>query len=413
MITPAKLTFFSTLYLTVFALIPGLTADFLLVPERARPDTLAACALFLAGFLFGAKLASYNLYPSPVARQVPASSVPVSQLGIVLLGAAMLLMTAYIVQFGPKPPILAAAAGSDLYEAALLREEAVKLNADTSFVKAYSYTRDLLAPAAFTMALIAFRQAGSGVMIRVLCILMLCAAGFIGVWSGQKATVLNYIVAATIFMARDTAALTRFLVIWAPAFTAAIFIMFLVAYPDTFENTNTFEVVSNVWEGLLHRMFISPFEVSMAYIDAIDYQKFIYWLDTIPIFGAMLRPGVPSVENVIGTHYFYSGIDSISANGLCFAYTYIQGGLPLCLLVGWLTSVTLILSLKFVRTGGNEFINKAFQAVVMYKVLDLLNGNPLSYLIGVVQIAILAWILARFCAGFSGVRLSGPAKRAT
>lgn len=165
------------------------------------------------------------------------------------------------------------------------------------------------------------------------------------------------------------------------------------------------EVMKDVWDGLLHRLFISPFEVSIAYIDAINNQKFVHWLDTIPILGAMLRPGVPSVENVIGTHYFYSGIDSISANALCFAYAYIVGGLPFCFIVGGVTSMVLILSIRFVRTGGNEFISKAFQVVLFYKLLDLLTGNPLSYLIGIIQMAAIAWILARLSAGVSAIRV--------
>ncbi|MDZ4781805.1 MAG: hypothetical protein SGJ19_16245 [Planctomycetia bacterium] len=411
MITPSKLTFFFTLYLVVFALVPGMTAEFLLVPERTLPETLAACVLFLTGFLIGARLASYELYPGAGNRQWSAPNGRVSGLGLCILGASLLIMTAYIILVGPKPPVFAAAGGSDLLEAALLREEALKLNTDTAFVKAYAYTRDILGPAAFVLAIAAFKYAR--LPLRLFCVLLLCAALFISVWSGQKATLLNYFVVATIFLTRSTGSLARLLFVGAPAFAVTIFIMFLVTYPDTFAGSNADEVIADVIEGVMHRLFVSPFEVSMAYIDAINYQSFINWLDTIPVFGAMLRPGVPPVENVIGTYYFYSGIDSISANGLCFAYTYIQGGLPFCFAVGTLTAVVPILAIKFVRAGGNDFISKAFQAILMYKILDLLNGNPLSYLVGMIEIAILAWVLARVCAGSSLLRLPVRAKLAS
>jgi len=409
MISPSKLTFFVTLYLVVFALVPGMTAEFDLVPDRALPATLAAGVLFLTGFLLGARMASYEMYPGPGNRQWVAPTGRISDLGLCILGACLLLLTAYIVMVGPKPPVLAAAGGSDLLEAAILREEAVKLNTDTAFVKVYSYTRDVFGPAAFVLAIAAFKQAR--LSMRLFCVIVLAAALFVGVWSGQKATLLNYVVAATIFLARNTGSLARLFFVAAPAFALTIFVMFLVTYPDTFTG-NADEVIANVFEGVIHRMFVSPFEVSMAYIDAIDYQKFIYWLDTIPVFGAMLRPGVPAVENVIGIQYFFSGLDSISANGLCFAYAYIEGGLPFCFAVGILTATVLILTMKFVRTGGNEFITRAFHAVLMYKVLDLLNGNPLSYLIGIVEMAILAWLLARTSAGIHLLRLPVSAKTA-
>ena len=77
----------------------------------------------------------------------------------------------------------------------------------------------------------------------------------------------------------------------------------------------------------------------------------------------------------------------------------------MCLLVGALTSVVLILSIRFVQTGGNQFISSAFQAILVYKLLDLLAGNPLSYLIGIIQLSLLAWLLARACKGVSAIRV--------
>lgn len=413
MLTPSKITAFTALYLLAFALVPGITADFLLVPERARLVTLAACALFLMGFLLGAKLAGYGLYPNVGRPNMRGSAARGSEFGLLIVGVALLAMTAYIIQFGPKSPVLAAASGYDLIEVALIREEAIKLNQDALFVKIYSYTRDVFGPAAFVLALASLKHPSSRIAIRAFSLILLCTASFVAVWSGQKATLINYILAAIIYLSRDAASLMRTFVIGAPAFALSIFLLFLANYPDAFAGGHFEEVLEDIGEGMIHRLFISPFEVSIAYVDAIDYQKIINWLDTVPIFGAMLRPGVPSVENAIGTHYFYSGIDSISANALCFAYAYIVGGLPFCFLIGGVTSMVVILSMKFVRTGGNEFIANAFQIVLVYKLIDLLNGNPLSYLIGIIEIAVIAWILARVTTGVSMLRVPSAVGRAS
>ena len=57
MINSSKITVFTTFYMLVLALIPGVVVDeFLNVPGTARVGTLLACVLFLIGLHLGAKL---------------------------------------------------------------------------------------------------------------------------------------------------------------------------------------------------------------------------------------------------------------------------------------------------------------------------------------------------------------------
>ena len=402
MITTSKITAFTTLYLLIFALVPGVFVDFLLVPERARLDTLMACALFLIGIHVGAKLVGSE----PPARRPAARS---GDSGLIVLGLALLAVTGYIIAFGPVSPIIAAASGYDLIEVALLREEAVKLNPDAFFVRVYANTRDILAPAVFILALDSLIHSQNRLSKRLFVLLLLCTAIFIGLWSGQKATLINYIVASMIFLTRDTAALMRWILASAPVIAAAIFGIFYLTYSGAFDEAEQFgDAAANVFEGMLHRLFVGPFEVSMAYVDAVDNQKLIDPITSIPIIGAILRPGFATIENLIGTYYFYSGIESISANALCFAYAYILGGLPLSFAMGAFAVIGLVLSIRMVRTAGNAFIDRAFQAMVAYRLLDLLNGNALSYLFGLFEWAVVAWILARFVKGLARVRVPIP-----
>jgi hypothetical protein len=402
MISSSKITAFTTLYLLIFALVPGIFVDFLLVPERSRVDTLMACALFLVGIHLGAKLVGSDPL---VPRPAPGSS----DRGLVTLGLVLLVITAYIIAFGPISPIVAAASGYDVIEVALLREEAVKLNTDALFVRVYANTRDIMAPAVFILALESLIHSPGRLAKRLFLLLLLCTAIFIGLWSGQKATFINYIVASMIFLTRDSAALMRWILISAPVLVAAIYGIFLVTYSGSFDEAEQFgDVTENVFDGMIHRLFVGPFEVSMAYVDAVDNQKLIDPITSVPIIGAILRPGLATIENLIGMHYFYSGIDSISANALSFAYAYILGGFPFSFAMGAFAVIGLILSIRMVRTAGNAFIDRAFQAMVAYRLLDLLNGNALSYLFGLFEWAVVAWILARIVNGLAGIRVSMP-----
>jgi hypothetical protein len=410
MISSSKITAFMTLYLFVLALLPGVVLnEFQYVPESARAGTLLACALYLIGIHFGAALVKLG---RPAYAREPSGDN--SDTGLAVLGLALLGITAYVIAFGPVSPIIAAATGHDVIEVALQREEAIKLNPDTFFVRVYANTRDILAPAVFALALDSLFHSPGRLVKRLFLLLLVLTAMFIGVWSGQKATLINYFVASMIFLTRNAATLMRSMLISAPLLVAAIYGIFLVTYSGSFDEAEQFgDAAGNVFDGMIHRLFVGPFEVSMAYVDAADNQNLIDPITSIPVIGAILRPSPATLENVIGMHYFYTGIDSISANALCFAYAYILGGYAFCFVMGVLTIVGLTLATKIVRTAGNAFIDRAFQAMVAYRMLDLLNGNPLSYLFGLFEWAVLAWMLARFVAGVAQIRApfaAGPSR---
>lgn len=402
MINSSKINAIAALFLVGFALIPGWFEEFELAPEGARETALAACALFLAGMLIGAAC-TRRLRPWTTA-EIRADR---SERGLYLLGMVLLGCTAYVLVIGPSAPIFAAASGYDALDSALLREEALKLNSDVLFVKLYSYTRDIVSPIVFVLTVEHLFKRGVPRSTRLLWLVFLGAAVFIGIWSGQKATIVNYLLAAVIFSARDARNLVRWLLIGAPVIAILTFVMFAITYPGIFSDLGALQALSNVTEGLVHRIYVSPFEVSMAYVDAVDTQHLVDALYVIPYIGPFLHPA-QSLENLIGINYFYTGIDSISANALCFAYAYVLGGLPGCFLSGILTIVVLNLSMSLVRQGGNIFMARAFQAMIAYRLLDLLNANVYSYLIGLLQLAIIAWLMARADIGRTARRSRPP-----
>lgn len=388
MINSSKINTIAVLFLVGFALIPGWFEEFDVGTESSREIALAACALFLAGLLVGSRLIA-----APRPWTAAEQRADRGEQGLRLFGMALLLCTAYVLLFGPTPPIFAAATGFDAFDSALLREEALKLNSDILFVKLYSYTRDILSPIVFVLAVEALFKANAERSKRILWIVLIAVALFIGIWSGQKATIINYLVAATVFVARDARSLLRWLLWGAPVLAALTFAMFAITYPGIFSDLGAWQALSNVAEGLVHRIYVSPFEVSIAYVDAVDNQRLVTASHVVPYLSQML-PG-PTIENEIGLQYFYTGIESVSANALCFAYAYVLGGLPACFLSGVLTTVVLTLSIRMVRQGGSIFMARAFQAMIAYRLLDLLNANIYSYLNSLVQLAFIAWILAR------------------
>lgn len=387
MINSSKINAIVAIFLLGFAILPGWLETFDVAPDSARETALLACTLFLAGLLIGSKLTH-----APRPWTVNERRADRSDRGLRLFGFALLICTACVLVFGPPPPVFAAAEGFDALDTQLLREDAIKLNPNVLFVTLYSYTRDVFAPIVFVLAIEALARRGVGASTRLLWLAFLAAAVFIGIWSGQKATIVNYLLATLIFVARDARRLLLWLLIGAPVIAALTFLMFAITYPGIFDDSD--QALANVLEGLVHRIYISPFEVSVAYVDAVDNALLIHPGSVIPFFGARLYPG-PSIENLVGVQYFYSGIDSISANALCFAYAYVLGGLPMCLVSGMLTIFVLQRSANLVREGGNIFMWRAFQALVAYRLLDLMNGNFYSYLIGLVQLAVVAWLLAR------------------
>jgi hypothetical protein len=225
-------------------------------------------------------------------------------------------------------------------------------------------------------------------------LLAILLASYVGVWSAQKATVINYLVALVIFLARGPRHLYWLAAGAAPIAAAIAYGLFVFTYAGL-EDYVFGHVAGDVLQGLLYRIFVGPFEVSMAYFDIIDRPSPIDHTDVIPVLGALLNPHKPSIENTIGLSYFFSGVDSISANALAFGYAYVAGGLTMCAVAGFFVPIVLFAALRLVEGSGNLFVTRAYAAYLCYLTLDLLGGNPFNYSTQAIQFALLAWIVAR------------------
>lgn len=400
MISRGKFLLFALAYLVVFAVVPGIVADFERVPLDQRWVAVAACLLFIAGLALGAQVLPGQRTAHDLAREGSPGS---DRRGLWVLTVAMVAVTAFIVVVGPHPPVLAASEGADAIAVALIREEAIKLNQDALFVRVYSEARDVLAPIAFAMSIAALVQA-RGRRPWLAALLNIALALFVGLWSGQKATVVNYVVAVVLFVARDTRQLVRMMALVVPLLAAIVVALFAFTYEGFFASDDTEQVQESVLSGLVERVFEAPFEVSLAYVDA-QATGLIQTSDALPIVGGLIAPNRPTLENTVGVDYFFSGIESVSANGLSFAYAYVIGGLPMSFLGGLAVPLLFALGLRLVRGGRVPFITRCYAAYLMYLLLDLLNGNVLSYLMRGLQSAFLLWALACLVHGLALLRL--------
>lgn len=407
MISRGKFLTFVLAYLVVFAVVPGFFADFERVPLDQRWIAVAACLLFIAGVLLGARA----LPDGPAAQAMADEGAAASERrGLWTLSAVLVAVTAFIVVVGPHPPILAASEGADALAVALIREEAIKLNEDALFVRVYSEARDLLGPIAFTTAVAALVRP-RGQRLLMVALLNLALALFIGLWSGQKATVVNYVVASVLFLARDTRQLVRMMAVVVPVLAALVIALFAFTYEGYFASDDTEQVQESVVSGLVERVFYAPFEVSLAYVDA-QAAGLIQTSDALPIVGGLIAPNRPTLENTVGVNYFFSGIESVSANGLSFAYAYVIGGLPMSFIGGLAVPLLFGFGLRLVRGGRVPFLTRCYAAYLLYLLLDLLNGNVLSYLMRGAQAAVLLWGLACLVHGLASLRLPAAPREA-
>lgn len=372
---------------TVIVLLPGAFLDSKLIPAEYLRLAMIGCVLFILGVQIGALLFPFR---APETLQVDA---PALQRGLAWTVGLQAIGALYVFAAGPTSPLIAGLTVEDAFELAVLREGAVKLNTDPVFVAIYSWSRDVLSPIAFVLGVQTVRFSRSPGAKRLAWIGIFIALA-LGLWSGQKATVMNYLLAAIIFCAASGWSMVRVFLKLVPLLVLAVLAVFAITLPQLFTGDLDFGGATDVlFEAVIHRILLGPLEVAAAYIYSADVLHIISRFDVLPIGSALWTPGVGTVENRIGLEFFYSGIDSISANGLAFAYAFVLGGYLGCLLAGILVVIAYKACIWIVRSSGSVYMSAAFGALLSYHSLDLLNSNYLSYLIIVGEYAVLFWLL--------------------
>ncbi len=374
--------------LVVFA--PGFTLDPETIPPLYMYKGMLCCGLFIAGLAVGATLFPFE---SAHCRQLSSA---LFKNGLAFVVFFQIVITAYVFIMGPTPPLLAAFSGDSAFDIALLREEAVKLNHDLVFVRIYSIGRDVFSPVVFVLSIVGLRSYRAW-SIKAMAVLGILLALGIGLWSGQKATIINYGLASVVYMAASATSMVKSLCKSLPLVILAIAAVFAITLPQLF--TTEFELggssgATNIlMESVVHRVLLSPLEVSAAYVYSIDVMHIISRFDVLPFGTEFHTPGIVSAENQIALEFFYSGIESVSANALAFAYAYVLAGYFGCFVAGVLIVGAYKACVWLVKGCGSAFMMAAFSALLSYHVLDLLNSNYLAYLIGISFYAIAFWLV--------------------
>ena len=381
MFTSAKVFWvtFGIYLLVVF--VPGLLIGSTIFPDAAVHKTMLACLIFLCGLYLGSLVFPFSSLPSA------SEASPSFRSGLALMVACTLAIVVYIALAGPPSPFLAAFAIHDSRAVAQLREEAVKLNTDALFVRVYAWGRDIFAPVTFALSIRALRM-GSGSRTRLLGFVGILGALYLGLWSGQKATVLNYLVAAVIFTSPGIRSMILTALTAAPILLGALAGLFWITAPNLFGDPNALRILVQV---IATRVLAAPLDVATAYIDALEQLRIIGRLDVIPYVSFLHTPGIVSAENRVALEYFYTGLDSAHANTLAFGYAYVLGGYFACFLAGATVMAGMRLSMRIVAATGSRFLGMAWSAWLCYLLLDLVQGNFVSYLTKVIVVAILVW----------------------
>lgn len=378
----------SGLYALVVVL-PSLFWDSELVPRADINVAVIACVLFVAGAGLGALVFRFRSRPFDQAWLERRDIRTGYRLATILLAGCAI----YVAAVGPAPPMLLALQDIDSFEVALLREDAVKLNEDEFFVRIYSWARDLLGPVVFALSVLALRGDKSR-QFGAIAVIGLVSAAFIALWSGQKATIINYLLATLIFSAADVRSMVRGAVGVVPVVLLLILFTFLVTQPSLFVgDAASWDVLLILANSILSRILWVPLEVAAVFVHSTDTLRIIRPLDALPYFSGLWTPGIVSIENRVAIEFYHQGIDSGHSNALAFAYAYVLAGYIGAFVGGIASMALLALSMKFVRATKSLFVEIVFCAYACYALLDLLNSNYLQYLVKILVVALLLWVL--------------------
>ncbi len=373
--------------LTVY--VPAFFLDSEIVTDASVAKALVACTFFLAGLALGARM--FEMSPvDPGLRDDDDYRE-----GFRLLSRLLLLLVVYVAIVGPRSPMLDAMLTGDSFGAALAREDAVKLNPDRLFVRLYVLTRDVVAPVTLTLAIGVLTRWRDDAVSRRWAVAALVGAVYIALWSGQKATIVNYVIAAFLYWQTDTRTTLRRLVVVLPLGFLLVVLTFFVMQPELFTRDYDFWLTVEVFAGsIIYRLLTVPLEVAAIYVHALDVLGIIRPTDALPAHAWVWLFSEQSIESKIGVEFFHHGIDSSHSNSLAFSYAYVAGGYLGCLAGGIAMVALLRWSLRIVSATGSRFLVTGFSAYLCYLVIDLLNGNYLQYLLNNIVFAAMVWLAA-------------------
>ncbi|MBL8325297.1 MAG: hypothetical protein JNJ89_10110 [Rubrivivax sp.] len=366
-------------------LLPAIWGSSEVIPASAIGMAVAACLFFVAGTALGGVVFRWDGVRSGGGLQAAPRA-------FVWLVGLLVMIVAYVLAAGPTPPMVEAFTNPDSFAIALLREDALKLNEDELFVRVYSWGRDLVAPVVVVLSLHAWRTRSERT-VRAWAVAGLAAAFFLGLWSGQKATVVNYLLAAFIFLSRDLRSMALQLAKLVPVLVVVIVATFAVTQPDLFlGDSEAWPALEVLWQSIVSRLLWVPLEVAAAFVHSADDLGIVRALDVVPYLSFLWTPGILSIENRVAIEFYHQGIDSGHSNALAFAYAYVLGGLPGCAIGGLAMMGALRCAVLVVRATRSPLACDALGAYLCYVLLDMLNSNFIQYMVKILVLALLTWL---------------------
>jgi hypothetical protein len=370
-------------------LLPAPFVEIDTVPESSVDTALLACLAFLAGATLTLLARSAN-----GRAALPFRPVEPSMLERLLIYSTVVIAV-YVALAGPPSPFFQGA--PDSFELALAREDALKLNADAVFVRLYSWGRDLFAPTVFVLGVDRLLSSRPKPPQLWLLIVGMSAALYLSLWSGQKATIVNFAAAAFLFRAVTLKSAVSAGLRLIPIVALVIVGLFVITQPEIFAGADAaLQAFGVLATSILNRVVLAPLTVAASYVHAVDDLRIIAPLDVIPYVSALWTPGIVSIENEVALAFFHQGVDSGHANALAFAYAYVLAGLVGCFLGGALSVAAVGAARRVVALSSHPELRRVFDALLCYLVLDLLNGNFLVYALKIVVLAVIASMAVTF-----------------
>jgi len=364
---------FSVLILAPLPLVyndfPELSRDtFLLVTTGSYIAFLLGIVFFDAYMLKVSPTKTHEWMSAPVQK---AEATKLITLVIVTVSFAFLL--GYIVYMGSLPvldAITGKKSGADLL---LAREHALKL-LPKHIGYAVGYLRKMIFPFATVMTM-ALALTEKRMIWKLIFIVTLTGNFLIASATLQKSPVgeLFIVLVLSWLIIRGRQLSLKWLVIL--GMTGLIFPIFVIAAVYQFDIES-----QRILGAIIKRLFYAPSEVLLAYIDYFPKHSDFLSGSTLPHIYRAFTEGRPWIENIIGRHYFYSGIDSINANAGYLAYLWVNFSWVGILIGGFFFGILLQATQYFIMCLPKIAPLIAFQTILVIHTIMLTSSSFSGFL---------------------------------
>jgi len=392
MLSAVKICVVMTVLLVVTAVIPAIGVMIGYQPmgvmrgQQHAPSVLLAAVAFIMGLWVGGMALPVDRI---TAHQVPPRTADRSLSQLAVLAAVLMC---FLIASGAPPVLLGAFDGSTSHDLVVAREEIAKLNPNKLQVRTISFLRDMVGPMLLIPAIAYYRL---GYLGKTKLLISIALSVVALVWTAQKSPLATALLSTMVWFSWSRGSFARTAWWWIFLSVIAVVAASMITQPDLWMNASSpAEYTSRLLGGVFERVMVTPFEVTCTYVHAAELGE-IGWRNAIPFYAFIWQPCDETADAIVGQQYFSGGYDSTLSGALCFGYPYVIGGLPLCLVCGFMVVPALAVSTRIVKTAGLSWVQLLYSTYLTTLVIDGVQGNLLQYLLNNVFVA-------------SGVAIAGP-----